>query len=419
MDPNKTTAAELDIDIDSLLAQPGAETIILPADKKDEKPSIFSNKKVDISFLDKPAEDEPDNGAPDPEGKKNPEQAKVDAALMLDDIVKPGAENAEDGTDDQAKPKGGRPTAIAEVTQKLIDKGLIIPFEEDKTLDKYTAADFEELLETNFKERETKMQKEISTAFFDNLPEELQYAASYVANGGRDLKSLFKKLADVHEVYEADGKTEVGQEMVIRNYLTATNYGTPDEIQEQINEWKDQDLLEKKFSTFQPKLENLKQQEIDRTLKAQEANMKKYQAQTQAYMEDVYATLDTDALNGIKLDKKSQSMLYAGLINPTYVSRQGAKTNMLGHLLEKYQYVEPDHSRIAEVLWLLADPDGYKAKVRETTKKEVTADTVRKLKTEEANKNTSSSNGAGAADEGQRGTGKPATLKRPNNFFKR
>lgn len=419
MSTNTTNAGEADIDIDTLLAQPGAETIMLPADKKDDKPSIFSNDKVDISFLDNPNSGSGEGDDEDPDKKKNPEQTAAAANAVLDELVKPKTEEEPDGAgEDTTKSKGGRPTALVDVTQKLIDKGLIIPFDEDKTLDKYTATDFEELLEVNFKEREKKIQTEVSAAFYDNLPEELQYAASYVANGGRDLKGLFKKLADVHEVYEADGKTEAGQEMVVRNYLTATNYGTPDEIQEQINEWKDQDLLEKKFSNFQPKLENIKQQEIDRTLKLQEANMKKYQAQTQAYMEDVYSTLDTDALNGIKLDKKAQSMLYAGLINPSYVSRQGAKTNMLGHLLEKYQYVEPDHSRIAEVLWLLADPDGYKAKVRETTKKEVTADTVRKLKTEEANKGISSSNNGGG-DEGQRGTGKPAGLKRPNNFFKR
>jgi hypothetical protein len=429
MSNTQTTVAEADIDINTLLAQPGADVALLPdGTKKPEKPSIFSNKKMDMTFLDNPDPDEGEGDEADPEKKKAAEAAKAAAANptpastqagadLLDNLGKKEGEEDEGGTPDPNK-KGGRATGIVELTTKLIEEGLLTAFEGDTPIDKYTLKDFEDLYKENNKAKEEKMQKDLSTAFFDNLPEELQFAASYVANGGQDLKGLFKKLADVREVYEVDGKSEASQEMVIRNYLTATQFGTADEIQEQLNEWKDQDLLEKKFNNFQPKLTALKEQERDRILKQQEGAMRQYQAQTKAYTEDVYKVLDSDNINGIKLDKKSQSMLYAGLINPAYTSRQGAKTNMLGHLLEKYQWIEPDHGRIAEALWLLADPEGYKAKVRETTKKEVTADTVRKLKTEEANKNTSSGNGVDENE--QRGTGKKTTgLARPAGFFKR
>jgi hypothetical protein len=63
---------------------------------------------------------------------------------------------------------------------------------------------------------------------------------------------------------------------------------------------------------------------------------------------------------------------------------------MLGHLLEKYQYVEPRHDLIAEALWLLSDPDGYKAKIKDVGKQAQVEKTVRQLKTEEARRTVSS-----------------------------
>jgi len=91
---------------------------------------------------------------------------------------------------------------------------------------------------------------------------------------------------------------------------------------------------------------------------------------------------------------------------------------MLGHLLEKYQWVEPRHDLIAEALWLLADPDGYKTKLREGAEKSAIEKTVRQLKTEEANKITSSSMDE---DDNRASSREPSrTLNRPKkNFFGR
>jgi hypothetical protein len=86
------------------------------------------------------------------------------------------------------------------------------------------------------------------------------------------------------------------------------------------------------------------------------------------------------------MDKKVQAFLFNELTQPKYQSLQGNNTNLLGHLLERYQYVEPRYDLIAEALWLLADPDGYKNQIRTIAKSEATQETVRKLKTEESRK---------------------------------
>jgi len=84
----------------------------------------------------------------------------------------------------------------------------------------------------------------------------------------------------------------------------------------------------------------------------------------------------------------------------------------LGHLLEKYQFVEPRHDLIAEALWLLSDPDGYRTKIMDQGKNKVVEKTVRQLKTEQSNRIPST-----VAEEREN---KPARkIARQKNIFKR
>jgi hypothetical protein len=58
----QTNVQQVDVDIDSWLGAPGAESIVTAtstdAKKPEAKPSIFSKKDVDLSFIDdEPADD--------------------------------------------------------------------------------------------------------------------------------------------------------------------------------------------------------------------------------------------------------------------------------------------------------------------------------------------------------------------------
>ena len=157
---------------------------------------------------------------------------------------------------------------------------------------------------------------------------------------------------------------------------------------------------------------------IQHKLAEQESMKSQQEEQAKAYMDNVYTTLAYGQLGDLKLDKKVQNHLYAGLVQPNYPSISGKPTNLLGHLLEKYQFVEPRHDLIAEALWLLSDPDGYKDKVKSLGSQEAVADTVRKLKTAQSRKNTSSSITSNESSSTRR-TSKPPTVQRQNNMFKR
>ena len=192
----------------------------------------------------------------------------------------------------------------------------------------------------------------------------------------------------------------------------ATNFGTPDEIEEEIDSWKDRGDLEAKANKFKPKLDAMQARIVQQKLAQQEQLKRQQQAQAQAYMQNVYNTLAPGEIGGVKLDRRTQELLYTGLVQPNYPSISGRPTNLLGHLLEKYQYVEPNHGLIAEALWLLADPQSYKNKVREQGQKETVEKTARMLKTEEARRTVSS-------PVVEKEEVRQRTIKRNNNFFKR
>lgn len=413
MSEKETTTAEttsieqVDIDLDSLdfLGTPGAENVMLP---EEQKPSVFSRNSVDLSFIDKDSSDD--------KGETKEPEVKIDDVIQEVDPDSDFRLKTETKTEEAAEAKAGRPkvekNGMAEVVNKLIEAGKIIPFDDDKPIEEYSLKDYQELIEANFQEIENKVRQQTPIEFFDSLPQELQYAAKYVADGGQDLKGLFKVLAAAEEVRELNPSVEKDQEQIVREYLKVTNFGSAEDIQEEIDAWKDRGDLEAKALKFKPKLDAMQEDVVQQRIAQQEQMRQQQQHAAQQYMENVYNTVSVAEINGLKMDKKVQGMLYNGLVQPNYPSISGRPTNMLGHLLEKYQYVEPNYPLIAEALWLLADPDGYRAKVKEQGKTEAVEKTVRQLKTEQAKMQTS-------APVVEKEETVQRRIPRGGNFFKR
>jgi hypothetical protein len=406
---DSTTVEQVDVNIDEIFGTPGAENIMLPSDSsKDDKPkNLFTKEEIDTTFIDKPAAT--------PEEKKEAAEKKAEVEETIAELD--GLISQEEDAGNKGRPKVDK-SGLAELAQKMIEEGTLVPFDDDKPLEEYTTKDFRELFEANFQDRENKVRENTPKEFFNSLPEELQVAAKYVADGGQDLKGLFRTLAEVEEIIELDPSNEYDQAEIARQYLYATQFGTPEEIEAEIEDWADLGKLEQKANQFKPKLDRMQEEIIANRLAEQEYKKEQQSKQAKAYQDNVYNTLAKGDLGGLKLDRKIQSMLYSGLVQPNYPSISGKSTNMLGHLLEKYQFVEPRHDLIAEALWLLADPEGYKAKVKDQGGKAAVEKTVRQLKTEEARKISSS--GVDDSEPQQRGTAKPQQRTIPRaNMFKR
>jgi hypothetical protein len=423
----------VEINLDEIFngAPSGADMI---QDEKKQK-NIFSGTsgKADFSFAD------PDNDGKDDlnakvEAKEETEEveqteevteeaeAKAEdkkEAPTLDEVFGDISEE-EDVEEEKTKETRGRKkiSGISDVFGKLIKEDKIVPFDDDKSLEEYTSKDWEELIEANLEEKARQVRSETPKQFFNSLPQELQIAAKYVADGGKDLKGLFSTLSQVEETKTLNVKTVAGQEKIITEYLSATGYGTAEDIQEEIEIWKDLGKLETQANKFKPKLDKMQEKVVAQKLKEQELKKKQQEQASQQYMKNVYETLKEGTLGDIKVDRKTQAMLYNGLVQPNYPSVSGRNTNLLGHLLEKYQFVEPNYQLISEALWLLQDPTGYKAKIMDKGAQKSVEKTVRKLKSEQSNVGGSSL-GVTKAEEASAKKSSKRKIQRPTNIFKR
>ena len=417
----QTSVQQVDLDIDSWLGAPGADSIVTPTteDKKDQKPNIFSQGKFDSSFLD-----DVDNSSDDTEDKDGddvPRGTKTVSKEETDSLL----DNLDDDTDDEStsKGKGGRPktekSGLVEFLKKRIESKEMFAFDDydegKQSLEDYLGGlgekDVEELWQANIDNLKQEVAAKTPQEFFESLPEELQYAAKYVADGGQDLKGLFQALAQVEQVRQLDPTNEYDQEGIVKSYLQATGFGTEEEIEEELTTWKDLGVLEKKAKQFKPKLDQMQEEFVQSQIAEQENRKIQQEQAADAYMKNVFEALRPAEINGLKLDKKTQAQLYSGLVQPNYPSISGRPTNQLGHLLEKYQFVEPNYPLIAEALWLLSNPEEYRQNLVKQGKNQAVEQTVRQLKTEQSRKNVST-----YQEEDENRTRK---IARPTNIFKR
>lgn len=414
MQVNDTTSSvELD-SIDDFLPMPGADSVV--TGDEEAKPGIFTNPKAaDLSFLDKDDDDKGSdkNDNPDP----NKDQEVIDTLKELDDELLKDDEDSDDSA--KASNKGRKridKSGMVETFSKLIEEGVLVGFDDEKPMEEYSLKDWKELIQANLEEREKAIREQTPQEFFESLPTELQYAAEYVAKGGSDMKGLFRALAQVEEVRSMDPSQPEHQEHIVRQYLQATNFGGGDQelIEDQIAEWLESGTIAKKAGQFKPKLDQMEEAVVQQKLAQQEQVRQQQIKQKEAYMENIYNTLKPAELNGVKVDSKRQNFLWNELTTVKYESMTGRPTNLLGKLLEDYQFGEkPRYDLIAETLWLLSDPDDYKEAIRKQAKNEVTQDTVKKLKTEEQRKLSSNQINDDSDDEPT----PRKKLNRPKNIF--
>lgn len=368
--------------IDDFLPMPGAESVVT-------SPNVLSTQEEETIDIDEDFKDELADAIP----SLNPEE---------DEVV-----------EDKTKVPKGKIRNNADVFKSLIDKELLIPFDDDKPLEEYTEKDWEDLIKSNFEEKEKELTEKTQKDFFEGLPKELQMATKYVLDGGNDLQGMFRALAQTEQVKKLDTSIPEHHEHIVRAYLYAKNFGTQEQIEEQIEEWSEMSMLGKKATQFKPVIDEMQEEIVQQQVKKQEDHKKAMIAKRDSYINNIADTLKAGELGGVKIDNKRQKMLFEEMTTTKYQSMTGRPTNLLGKLLEDYQFGDkPRYDLIAEAVWLLAEPDAYKESIRQVAKNETADEITRKLKTEQDNKNSNS-----PAPED---TTTKRTIKRQNrNIFER
>ena len=190
----KSKVEQVDVNLDEIfnVAPTGADII-----QDDSTPkNIFSgiNKKSDMKFLDPDSDDADDITA---KVDDNVEEPEVQEDVKVEEPKVETKESSKEGEDiiesldvdneleevTETKSKRGRKpiSGISDVFDKLIKDEKIVPFDDDKSLEEYSAKDWEELIEANLEEKANQVRQETPKQFFQSLPQELQIAARYVA----------------------------------------------------------------------------------------------------------------------------------------------------------------------------------------------------------------------------------------------
>jgi len=338
--------------------------------------NLFSaDKPLDI-FDEIVAEDLgiPVNQEKQQQPKSDTEESKQDDVIsqLLDDKE---AMSPEDVINTVIENKG---TLSIKTIEKLIDEGLMLPFDEDKKLEDYTDEDIYDLIKANIEEIRNTVQNEAINKFIEGLPNELQLLTKYVNEGGTDVKRILEYIQKASDISKLD--VDKDAELIVRMYLEHTNFGDEDEIEEHIELLKSGGKLNDYAVKYKEKLNSMQESIIDKEIKKQQEIKEKQEKFASNYIQEVNKALQDRTLNGMTISSKKKEELIDALTQVKYDSVNGHKTTKLGHLLEKRQFIEPDLKLIAEVVWLLDNPEEYKNFIMEKGKQQAMAESKKLLK---------------------------------------
>lgn len=353
-----------------------------------EKTTTLFTKDSETIDMDKAMEETPAN-LPLAENKMVVSKVNLDTL----DTVPQGTLSVESllqNTEDFEEAKQGSKSDLISFFKEKITSGELTAFddfdESKQTIDQYLKTfktkDFDELWKSNVKQKENDFAQKIPQQFFESLPPELQAAARYHNDGGTDMKSMFRALAQVEEIKALDPEKDARK--VCENYLLTKEFGSDEEIKEQLDEWEDLGIMAKKSKGFKPQLEKMEDVLIQKKLQQQESIKNHQAAEAEFYHNSVQEALRTEDLGGIRLDKKTQIELYRGLTDASFQDRQGNRCNEFHHLLDKIMWQEPDYKKLAKIHWILKDEAGYEKALSNKAINIHAEESFRTLKTEQA-----------------------------------
>lgn len=326
-------------------------------DNIEKKPEVEGKKEVE--------------GKPEvkdvPKDKEDFDESIIDELTNLkDEIVDAGRGDLDD---------------LREIVKELVDKGKLVPFEGDKDISEYSKQELKELLEANIEEIKNSTSESVLERFIDSLPEELQALIEYHIEGGKDIYEVLKVIGKDAEVFQLDPTDEKDAERIVAYYMRNKLGLSDDEIEEEIDLYKKAGKLTSKAEKFYDETKKMQKEELDKRIKEQEERKRQIEEKLESFQKGIRKVVSSGKLSNLEVEKQKLKELEQGITQSSFDSITGKKTNLLGHLIEKYAFVEPNHELLLEALWLLKNPEEYKKHLIAVGEKKATTDTIRKLKT--------------------------------------
>jgi hypothetical protein len=316
-------------------------------------------------------------GLQDPESDPNiiPDSVKENKDdSLLENIEKEKTDNLDKSKDDSPEID-----SIASAAATLLAEQGVISLYEDYEIK--TKEDLVALVKDNIQDKLSEVNQNIFQEQLEALPPQFQSIMKYGLSGGTDVKSLLESWGEAERVFALDITSDTGKEQVVRDYLRLTKYGSDEEINQDIQTWKDLGTLDKKAEAFKPKLEEHQMRVI--AAKEKEADDVRQQElqYTQQYIKAVGQVLSKEDINGLKLDKQTKQFIYQN-VQPIYQSQlTGKPIDALEAVVEELKYGQNANPEFYSQLLLFAtQPEVFMETLKLQLKNNVTIEQERKLR---------------------------------------
>ena len=212
------------------------------------------------------------------------------------------SDDEDESKDSSEKPKskGKKTSGIVSVFKMLKDKGIIELNEDDEAeLDDNTASD---MIEDSFDRAvDNKLAEMIS-----GLEPERKELIKFISGGG-DLSKL--SLTVGNKISAVDIDKESDQIKILKNHLISTEFGDEDEIDAQIQFYKDRGILDKQAKKIYKNTESKEQQKRQEILQQQEQERAKTKENQRKYRGTLIKTLEENSeIGDITFSRKDKDL---------------------------------------------------------------------------------------------------------------
>lgn len=199
---------------------------------------------------------------------------------VTEDVEENSTEDTEDNSTEDVE------YSYKAIAQYLAEQG-VIDYEDSEDIE-----DSPELLEGVVLQTAKNMVEE----YKESIPEEAKGFLDYLEKGGDPSKYL-ESLTKPIDFENIDLGDENNQKIVLREFLKTQDY-SPEEIEDELKDYEDALILEKKAKTASKKLEKIHSQKKQQLIKQQEAELAQRQKDYQEYISQLEGTINNSSTLG-------------------------------------------------------------------------------------------------------------------------
>jgi hypothetical protein len=364
------------------------DTKVVPDDKKVDTTLKTDKNKLPVTDTDLNVWD----ANADPDSDADGDSDELDTQTQSSKEDKSGASDNQ-GTPGEPK-KGRKPAEIVSLVNQLVEEEVLSGYANDKDEIEpvRTIEEAKALIIENLKLKESKTEEDVWKTKIKSYSPQIQALLHYAEQGGQDISTLMGAIAQAEEASDLTLENEEGQTEIIRQTLKLKGFDD-DEIKDQIDTLKDVNKLKSKAEKFLPELTKMQEKRVEMILQEQESRRKEAEDASRIYLTTVQNTLNKDKVGALSLQRQDKAKIFEALAVPKYRSLNGTPVNGFIKSLEEMQFGKnADYDHFTNIVHFAVDKEGFINKLKEELKAELTATTIKKLK-------TSKSTSANAQDE--------------------